>query len=98
MGSLVITFLLEIKKFYRLTIIGLTLHGVVLTLIGIAVIPDVMNMILISSSYLIITGLMFIMGIINVMINVPIITLFQRKVHDGIRGRFFAILSTLPRV
>ncbi len=93
-GALAITILPELKKFYRLVIGGLALHGLILILIGISIIPFLINLLSINLSYWIIASLLLVMGIINVIINVPMITLFQRLVPDEVRGRFFAILMT----
>ena len=97
LGSVIIILLPEIKRFYRLTVAGLSTHGMVLILLGLTISPLLLAPLTVKNAYSIMAGLMLIMGIVDVVINVPIITLFQRLVPDEIRGRFFAILGTLTQ-
>ena len=96
-GAIAITLLPEVKKFYRVTIISMGIHGILLLLIGAVVIPSVVNSLSISVAFLLVGILILIMGFANVVINVPVSTLFQRIVPDDMRGRFYAIFTTLSQ-
>lgn len=96
-AALLIMVLPEVKRIYRLTVGGLALHGIILILIGLAIWPLAIKWLTVKTSYMLVALLMVGMGIVNVIINVPIMTLFQRLVPDEIRGRFFAILTTFTQ-
>lgn len=96
-GAIAITLLPEMKKFYRVIVIGSGIHGILLIFIGVTVFPTLVKLASIPVVFFLVCGLILLMGIVNVLMNVPVSTLFQRIVPDEMRGRFYAIFTTLSQ-
>ncbi|MFN2363632.1 MAG: MFS transporter [Halarsenatibacteraceae bacterium] len=47
--------------------------------------------------YIVLKILLLGMGILNAMVNIPIITIFQRMIPDNLRGRVFGLLGSLTQ-
>ncbi|AZR72340.1 hypothetical protein BBF96_02395 [Anoxybacter fermentans] len=97
LGALVITLLPKTNKYSKLVIGGLLSHGLLLFFIGIIVKPSIIVFFTVNIAFWAMAGLIFLMGIANAFLNVPMITLFQKIVPDEVRGRFFGFFSTFTQ-
>ncbi|MCY6957417.1 MFS transporter [Clostridium brassicae] len=93
-GALIMGYLPEKQKKYKSLILGIVTMDILIIMIGIPIVPRFM--IFNKTSYFIyFIIILFISGISNVYINLPIGVIIQREVPDNLRGRVFGMLETI---
>ncbi|HJO93777.1 MAG TPA: MFS transporter [Victivallales bacterium] len=95
-GMFVISFLPRRKKlFYFIFIAGL--FGLALTsiLYGIPIIPGIQKQLTSTNIFIFFCIVSFFRMIFDSLVNVPISTIFQKRVDDSYRGRFFGVQNTM---
>lgn len=93
-GSILLSVLPEIKKKYKLFFTCLLISGTTLILLGVPALPGLIGLnknILFAAYFLII----FIMGVNNIIFNIPVIVMLQRETPDQYRGRVFGLFQTI---
>lgn len=96
-GMLVLSILPKREKNYKLVLYSLMAQSLIQALFGIPIIPMIQAHISNYSVFIIFCVLSFSMMVFNSLINVPIFTVFQKRVPDEYRGRFFGMLNTLSQ-
>lgn len=97
LGAMILSFIPRTKKLYAFIVRGVISLGTILLLVGFAILLCIANVITINLAYWTIGCLIFFIGVINVMINVPVATFFQKLVPDHMRGRFYGFFGTLSQ-
>lgn len=97
LGMVLLSILPQKEKNYKTMMFTIIMHGVLLTLLGIPLIPIIYKGISNMGVYISFCGIFFLFGIFNALLNVPLTTTFQKRIPDEYRGRFFGILSTLSQ-
>lgn len=92
-GALIMGSIPEIKNHYRILIISLGVSSIITIFMGIPVTPPVLNTFNLLTIYFVLLILLFLDGINNAIINVPISVLLQRLIPDELRGRIFGLLG-----
>ena len=96
-GSIILSQIPEIKNYYKVLFYSLNIQSLLLLALGLPLIPYfLLNLTTINIYYLIILVL-FIIGIFNAIVNVPINILLQRLIPDNLRGRINGLLSTMSQ-
>ncbi len=95
LGMIVLSMLKEREKNFGLFSKGLVMEGVIIFLVGLPIIPQIQPYLSNYLIYLILCGLMLLLGGVLAFVNVPLLATIQKIVPDIYRGRFFSILTTL---
>lgn len=96
-GALFLSFYGEIKNYYRLLISTFGLESILMVLLGVPLLPGIINYYNISYIYWSLISIVFVFGVVNAILNVPIKVLLQRLIPDNLRGRVFGLLGTLSQ-
>lgn len=96
-GAGLLGLLPQVKRLYRVIFRGVVTLGFLLVLIGLVIFLLSINKLALNDSYWIIGINLALIGLINVLINVPVTTLFQKLVPDHYRGRFYGFFGTLSQ-
>ena len=96
-GMLLISFLPKREKYYKMFFTGLFGTTIFILLFGIPILPMVQSKIGNYNIFIIYCSAIFVMMIFNMFVNVPLNTIFQKRVSDEYRGRFFGVLNTLTQ-
>lgn len=93
-GSLLLSVLPEIKKKYKLFFACLLISGATLILLGLPGFPAIqaMNKSVLFIGYFLV---IFIIGVNNMIFNVPVMVMLQRETPDQYRGRVFGLFQTI---
>ncbi len=75
----------------------LTVQSSILILMGLPLSYYGLNNLSVMNIYFILTVLLVLLGILNAMANIPIITIFQKMIPDNLRGRVFGLLGTFTQ-
>ena len=94
-GTLIISFLPEIRDYFKVLLWTASLQTLALFCLGIPLIPGILNNNATFTIYLILLGILVFFGFVNAINNIPINVLLQRIIPDHLRGRIFGLLSTL---
>lgn len=97
LGGLLLVFLPEVKKIFKLFVMAVSLQTLFFTGVGIVAFPAVIGLIGLSTAKLSVIGLLIIAGIFNAMVNIPIFVIVQRMIPDEIRGKIFAMIGTMSQ-
>ncbi|MFO7814738.1 MAG: MFS transporter [Halanaerobiales bacterium] len=96
-GSIILSQIPEIRNYYKVLLYSLNIQSLLLLGMGLPLIPYfLINTATMKIYYLIMLAL-FIIGIFNAVINVPIRILLQRLIPDNLRGRITGLLSTMTQ-
>lgn len=96
-GMLLLSIIPKREKNSKLIFFGITTQSLIIVLFGIPIIPVIYNKINNFYVFIVFCILVFSMMVFNSLTNVPILTIFQKKVPDEYRGRFFGMLNTLSQ-
>lgn len=97
LGGLLLAFLPEFKKIFKLFVSAVTLQTIFFTGVGIVAMPAVITAIGLSTAKYSVVGLLIIAGVFNAMINIPIFVIVQRMIPDEMRGKIFAMIGTMSQ-
>src|SRR5690554_1020408 len=93
LGAILLSFLPEVKNYYRTLGITITMQTLALLSLSIPILPAVISRYQSNYIYISLLILLFILGVFNALGNIPIMVLLQRMIPDDIRGRVFALLT-----
>lgn len=96
-GMFILPMLPKREKNYKLIHRSLMLQSIIIALFGIPIIPMIYANFTNYSVFIMFCILSFVLMIFNSLVNVPIFTIFQKRVPDEYRGRFFGMLNTLTQ-
>jgi len=97
LGSLILSQIPEIKNYFKVLFVSLSTQSILLGIVAIPLFPLVLlNFSMMNIYYSLIT-ILFIIGVLNAIINVPITLLLQRLIPDNLRGRITGLLSTMSQ-
>lgn len=94
-GSIILSQLPEISNYYKVLFYSLNMQSLLLLGMGLPLIPYFLIHTATMKIYYLIMLVLFILGIFNAVINVPIGILLQRLIPDNQRGRITVLLSTI---
>ena len=97
LGAILLNFIPEIKNYYRVFVTTIGFEGLLFFIIGIPFLPIFINNYSILIIYYYIISILFIGGMVNTLINVPLKVLLQRMIPDNLRGRVFGLLSSFSQ-
>jgi MFS family permease len=95
--SIFLSFLSEIKDYYKTFIINISLQTIFFISFGLPISPFFLGQYPIFKVYCILVIILFILGITNAVINIPLKVLLQRLIPDKLRGRIFGLLITFAQ-
>lgn len=93
LGSVLINYYV-IKNYRNFLALNLFFQSFLLLAMGLPISPWALNSFSVTAVYLALLVIMVLMGITNALVNVPVMTLFQRMIPDNLRGRLFGLLGT----
>ncbi|MBF8435631.1 MFS transporter [Halanaerobiaceae bacterium Z-7014] len=96
LGSILINYI-AIKNNIKFLGKTLTAQSSLLVLMGLPLSYYGLNNLSVMNIYIILTVLLVLLGILNAMANIPIITIFQKMIPDNLRGRVFGLLGTFTQ-
>ncbi len=96
-GALILSFKAEIKNFYKVLMSTLLFQGLLIILIGLPISPYILSSYSLFYVNIVLIIVLFIMGLSNSIVNIPIKVILQRLVPDHLRGRIFGLLSTFSQ-
>lgn len=96
-GMLILSILKIKDKAYKIILTSLLIQCTIFTLFGVPIIPSIQKLFSNYSIFTLYCVLAGLLAIFNAIINVPMATVFQKRVSDEYRGRFFGMLSTLSQ-
>lgn len=96
-GAIILNFVPEIKNYYRVFVATIGFEGILFVLIGIPFFPIFLNNYHFLIIYYFIIIILFIGGLTNTLINVPLTVILQRMIPDNLRGRIFGLLSSFSQ-
>jgi MFS family permease len=97
LGAIILNFRPEIKNYYYSIVGGIGTLSLFLMAISLPISPLIMNNYSITTSYLGLFLILFIIGISVSIINIPIKVLLQRIVPNQLRGKIFGLLTTFSQ-
>ncbi|MGM0421320.1 MAG: MFS transporter, partial [Bacillota bacterium] len=77
--------------------LNLFIQSFLLLAMGLPISPWSLSTLSVTTIYVIMLVIMILMGITNALVNVPVMTLFQRMIPDNLRGRLFGLLGTFSQ-
>ncbi len=96
LGSVLINYYL-IKNYRSFIAKCIFVQSFLLMTLGLPISPLALNGLSIINIYLILLVILFTIGVINALCNIPVITLFQKMIPDSLRGRLFGLLGTFSQ-
>jgi len=96
-GSIILSQIPEIRNYYKVLLYSLNIQSLLLLVLGLPFIPYFLINTTTMKIYYLIMLVLFIIGIFNAVINVPIGILLQRLIPDNLRGRITGLLSTMTQ-
>ncbi|MTI47455.1 MAG: MFS transporter [Firmicutes bacterium] len=97
LGMLLLSILPQKEKNYGMMMFTIFMHGFLLAILGLPILPFILGNISNSMAFFIFCAIFFMFGVFNALLNVPLTTTFQKKIPDEYRGRFFGILGTVSQ-
>ena len=96
LGSVLINYYI-IKNYRSFIAKCIFMQSFLLMTLGLPISPLALNGLSIINIYLILLVILFTIGVINALSNIPVITLFQKMIPDSLRGRLFGLLGTFSQ-
>jgi MFS transporter, DHA3 family, macrolide efflux protein len=96
-GSLVLSFLPEFDKKFKVFTISFLIHAILVVLCGVPGLPA-LQQVAQSGLFSMYTVVYFVFGIVVVFINVPVSTMLMQTTSDEYRGRVFGLIGSLSSV
>jgi MFS family permease len=94
----ILSMLPEMNKVRKVIAYGIVFDGFLFSLVGILLIMNIFVLHVNITLTLILLCMIFIgLGIVNTLVSVPTTVIFQKKVPNEYRGRFFGLLTTLTQ-
>lgn len=94
-GSLILSQIPEFKEYSKVLFYSLNIQSLTIISLGVLILPALLISLEVMSIYYLLIVVLFISGIFNAIINVPITVLLQRMIPDNLRGRINGLLSTM---
>ena len=95
--SIFLSFRSEIKNYYKVFIINISLQTLFFICFGLPISPLFLGNYSTFRIYSLLTLILLILGIANAVINIPLKVLLQRLIPDKLRGRIFGLLITFAQ-
>jgi hypothetical protein len=96
-GSIILSQLPEIKNYFKVLFYSMNIQSLLLLALGIPLIPYFVINNSVLTIYYTIMFILFLLGVSNAILNVPIRILLQRLIPDNLRGRITGLLSTMSQ-
>ena len=96
-GSIILSQIPEIRNYFKVLLYSLSSQSLLMILVAIPLIPYLLNTAGVMTIYYTLMFILFIIGILNAVVNVPISILLQRLIPDNLRGRITGLLSTMSQ-
>jgi len=96
-GSIILSQLPEIKNYFKVLFYSMNIQSILLLVLGIPLIPYFLVNNTVLTTYYTIMFILFLLGVSNAILNVPIRILLQRLIPDNLRGRITGLLSTMSQ-
>ncbi len=96
-GGIILTFLPEFKKAFKVFLTSLSIQTIFYTSIGIITLPTIVSKLGVTIPKFSMIFFLILAGVFNAFINIPIFTIFQRKIPDTMRGRIFGLVGTVSQ-
>ncbi len=94
-GTLLVAFLAQRVSKIKLLVGGITIQGVLIATLGLLALPMVYSQLSALSILGALALPLFLMGVLNVQVNVPLQVMMQETVPDLYRGRVFALFGSI---
>lgn len=96
-GSIILSQIPEIKNYFKVLFYTLTSQSTFMIILAFSLFPYFLNNVSTMNIYYFMMVGLFIVGIINAILNVPISVLLQKIIPDNLRGRVTGLLSTMSQ-
>lgn len=96
-GSIILSQIPEIKNYFKVLFYTLTFQSIFMIILSFSLFPYFLTNASTMNIYYFIMGGLFIVGILNAVLNVPINVLLQKLIPDNLRGRITGLLSTMSQ-
>ncbi len=96
-GSIILSQLPEIKNYFKVLFYSMNIQSILLLALGIPLIPYFLINNSVLTIYYTIMFILFLLGVSNAILNVPIRILLQRLIPDNLRGRITGLLATMSQ-
>ena len=96
-GSIILSQIPEIRNYFKVLFYSLSSQSILLALIALPILPYFLMNTATMQIYYSLMVILFIVGILNAVVNVPISILLQRLIPDNLRGRITGLLSTMSQ-
>lgn len=95
LGALLLSLIGEIKKPYKVIVAGLGLQAFFMLIVGTITLPAIIGSLGMITVLISILVLLILSGVLETIIDVPVVVILQRLIPDNIRGRVFALMATI---
>ncbi|MGM0445551.1 MAG: MFS transporter [Bacillota bacterium] len=96
-GSIILSQIPEIKNYFKVLLYSLSSQSLLMIIVAVPLLPYFIENASIMTIYYSLMLILFIVGILNAVVNVPISILLQRLIPDNLRGRITGLLSTMSQ-
>lgn len=96
-GSIILSQIPEIKNYFKVLLYSLSSQSMLLIVIAVPLLPYLLKNTSVMTIYYSLILILFVVGILNAVVNVPISILLQRLIPDNLRGRITGLLSTMSQ-
>src|SRR6056297_1148679 len=96
-GSIILSQIPEIRNYFKVLFYSLSSQSILMLIVAVPLLPYVLSNTSTMTIYYSLMFILFIVGILNAVVNVPISILLQRLIPDNLRGRITGLLSTMSQ-
>lgn len=88
------------KKFRKESLLtsGITMQGLVVGMLGFFAIPAIYGRAGLFQTMVALSGSLFLIGVLNTLVNVPFQVMLQETVPDGYRGRVYGLIDSIGQM
>ncbi len=96
-GSIILSQIPEIRNYFKVLFYSLSSQSMLMIIVAVPLLPYFLANASVMTIYYSLMLILFIVGILNAVVNVPISILLQRLIPDNLRGRINGLLSTMSQ-
>jgi len=96
-GSIILSQIPEIRNYFKVLFYSLSSQSMLMIIVAVPLLPYFLTNASVMTIYYSLMLILFIVGILNAVVNVPISILLQRLIPDNLRGRITGLLSTMSQ-